>query len=291
MNFRAFYVNIKKMEQSYKPLILDNVTKIYSENSISEFKALSGVSFCIEKKGVYGLIGPNGAGKTTLLRIISNVIKPTSGIVSVCGFNPIEDPIAAKKKIGFLSVSTGLYERITPRETLSYFGTLFDLERSQLDSRIDELVELLEMQDFVDKKNEILSLGQKQRVNIARCLIHNPEIFVFDEITEGLDVLTSRIIIKFIKFLESAGKTVILSTHDMHMAEKLCHNIIMLYNGSIIESGRLYDLKIRYNSKFRHLDELFLEILKVNGHLSRHETLTEEVRRDYGENVNCENKL
>ena len=243
------------------PLVLNNITKIYSPGSVSEFHALRGVSFGIEKPGIYGLIGPNGAGKTTLLRIISNVIAPSAGRVMIYGDDTALDPVKTKKRIGFIAATTGLYGRLTPRETLGYFGELFDLAPAALKTRIVELGELFEMGDFLDRKNELLSFGQRQRVNIARCLLHDPDIFVFDEITEGLDVLTSRTIVKFIRFLGELGKCVILSTHDMNLAEKLCENFIILHKGAIIESGELMALKHKYRCFGKSLEELFVSII------------------------------
>jgi len=243
------------------PLVLNDISKIYSPGSVSEFHALKGVSFDIEKPGIYGLIGPNGAGKTTLLRIISNVISPSSGRVLLYGEDTARDPVKTKKRIGFIAATTGLYGRLTPRETLRYFGELFDLAPGAIETRIAELGELFEMGDFLDRKNELLSFGQRQRVNIARCLLHDPDIFVFDEITDGLDVLTSRIIVKFIRFLGGLEKCVILSTHDMNLAEKLCENFIILHKGAIVESGELVALKHKYKCIGRSLEDLFVSII------------------------------
>lgn len=243
------------------PLRIDGVTKTYAEGSVSEYTALRGVSYEIPSCGVYGLIGPNGAGKTTLLRIISNVIRPDAGDVFVFGESVRENPIAAKKKIGFLSATTGLYSRLSPRETLEYFGSLFGLGRERIERRSKELCELFEMGDFMDKKNEALSFGQRQRVNIARCLIHEPEIFVFDEITEGLDVMTSRTVISFIRYLAGIKKCVIFSTHDMNLAEKLCENLIIMHRGSIIQSGRINEIKMRNSMMGRSLEDLFISLV------------------------------
>lgn len=246
---------------SPSPLRIIGVTKTYAEGSVSEFTALRGVSYDIGSCGVYGLIGPNGAGKTTLLRIISSVIKPDSGDVLIFGESVRANPAAAKAKIGFLSATTGLYSRLSPRETLVYFGRLFGLESDKISKRVDGLCELFEMGDFMDKKNETLSFGQRQRVNIARCLIHEPEIFVFDEITEGLDVMTSRTVIKFIKYLAGIKKCVIFSTHDMNLAERLCENIIIMHKGAIIEAGRLGELKRRHSAPGRPLEEMFISLI------------------------------
>ncbi|HOD41003.1 MAG TPA: ATP-binding cassette domain-containing protein [Candidatus Wallbacteria bacterium] len=251
------------------PLSIINVSKTYAEGSVSEYKALRGVSYEIKTHGIYGLIGPNGAGKTTLLRVISNVIKPDSGEVLIYGAAISRDPLAAKYKIGFLSATTGLYSRLSPRETLAYFGRLFDLGEEKIEKRIGELKSLFEMDEFIDKKNETLSFGQRQRVNIARCLLHEPEIFVFDEITEGLDVMSSTIVIKFIKYLAEIKKCVIFSTHDMNLAERLCENIIILHRGSIIQSGRINELKYKNGMNGRSLEDLFMSSIEAKGADSR----------------------
>jgi len=254
-------LNMSEINKGY-PIVLDKVSKIYSEGSVTEFCALAGVSYEMKTSGVYGLIGPNGAGKTTLLRAISNVIRPTAGRIFIYGENAVQNSVAAKKRIGFIASTTGLYSRLTPRETLLYFGRLFELGDENIIRRIEELSALFEMDEFLDRKNEVLSFGQRQRVNIARCLLHEPEIFVFDEITEGLDVLTSRIVVKFIKYLGSISKCVIFSTHDMNLAEKLCENLIIMHKGSIIETGRISELKYKHGFMSKSLEDLFIKLIE-----------------------------
>ncbi len=243
------------------PLSIIGVSKTYAKGSVSQYCALCGVSYEFKASGIYGLIGPNGAGKTTLLRIISNVIKPDSGEILIFGVPVKNNAAAAKGRIGFLSATTGLYSRLSPRETLFYFGRLFDLSEGKITRRVSELSELFEMRDFIDKKNETLSFGQRQRVNIARCLLHEPDIFVFDEITEGLDVMSSRIVIRLIKYLAEIKKCVIFSTHDMNLAEKLCENLIILHKGNIIESGRINELKYKHSKFSCSLEDIFINLI------------------------------
>ncbi len=247
--------------EAFAPLSIINISKTYAAGSVSEYCALRGLSYEFQTSGIYGLIGPNGAGKTTLLRIVSNIIKPDSGAVFIYGMDSAANSAAAKSKIGFLSATTGLYSRISPRETLSYFGRLFELNENKLTRRIDELSSLFEMNEFIDKKNETLSFGQRQRVNIARSLLHEPEIFVFDEITEGLDVMSSRIVVEFIKYLSSINKCIIFSTHDMNLAEKLCEKLIILHKGAIIESGPLNELKSRHKINSDSLEDVFVHLI------------------------------
>jgi len=249
------------MQEELSPLQFENVSKVYSPGSTQEYTALSGITHSIEKCGVYGLIGPNGAGKTTLLRIISNIIHPTSGTVKVFGRDITANQLDCKRRIGFIASTTGLYGRLTPRETLRYFGELFEIGVAETDRRIADLSATFGLEEFLDRKNELLSFGQKQRVNIARCMLHDPDIFVFDEITEGLDVLTSQTVVKFIQYLGAQGKCVLLSTHDMHLADRLCSDIIILHKGRIIEAGGLNDVKKKHGFDGKNIEDLFVSLI------------------------------
>jgi len=214
---------------------VSGLRKVYQ--GATDVVAVDDVSFTAQSGQIFGLLGPNGAGKTTTLRIISTVLRPTSGEVRVDGVSAREDPQGVRRRIGFLSASTALYERLTPRETLTYFGRLHGLGEEALASRIDELAQRLEMGGFVDRHCGLLSTGQKQKVSVARALIHDPPVLVFDEPTSGLDVLVARTLLQQIEALRDARRTIILSTHIMQEAERLCDALAVIHRGRIQAQG------------------------------------------------------
>ena len=199
-----------------------------------EFYAVNNVSFKVDDGQIYGVLGQNGAGKTTLLRIISGIMEPTKGIVLVDDLNYKKSAEIIKNQIAFLSGNTKLYENITPRELLRIFGNIYGISKNVLEERIDEVIKLLNMQEFQDNKIGNLSTGQVQRTNIARCFIHNPKYYILDEATAGLDVMSSQIIIDFIKNEKKRGKTIIYSTHYMEEAENICDKVIFINHGKIV---------------------------------------------------------
>lgn len=203
-----------------------------------EFFAVDHVSFTAEDGEILGILGPNGAGKTTLLRMLGTLMEPTSGEVLVDG-----DTHISKSRIGYLSENTKLYGRFTVRELLFLFGELYDMSREEITGRVEEIISLLDMGDFADNRIEKLSTGQKQRTSIARCLVHNPDVYIFDEPTLGLDVLSSKTIIDFMKQEKAKGKCVLYSTHYMEEADALCDRIIMINQGKVVASGAPAQLK------------------------------------------------
>ena len=199
-----------------------------------EFNAVDGISISVEKGEILGILGPNGAGKTTLLRMLAGLMVPTSGDVYVLDAegNAAKDSRIVKRRIGYLSGNTKLYGRMSVRELLKIFGTMYEIDDEELDKRIEKITEVLNMESFVDNRIERLSTGQTQRASIARTIIHDPDIYIFDEPTLGLDIISSSAIIEFMKKEKERGKTVIYSTHYMEEAEYLCDRIIMLkYRG------------------------------------------------------------
>lgn len=210
-----------------------------------EFFAVDHVSFSAEPGEIVGILGPNGAGKTTLLRMLGALMEPTEGTVSVIDASgePITDKQERKKHIGYLSENTKLYGRFTVRELLSVFGELYGFSGEELETQIGCINEVLQMDEFIDNRIEKLSTGQKQRTSIARCLIHNPDIYIFDEPTLGLDVISSKSIIDFMKQEKTRGKSVLYSTHYMEEADALCDRIIMLNKGKIVAEGTPDELK------------------------------------------------
>ena len=210
-----------------------------------EFFAVDHVSFTAVKGEILGVLGPNGAGKTTLLRMLGSLMEPTSGQVVITDKNhtQITEKETLKKYIGYLSENTKLYGRFTVRELLLVFGELYGFSREEIEQRIDQTCDLLNMAEFLDNRIEKLSTGQKQRTSIARCLIHDPAIYIFDEPTLGLDIISSKAIIDFMKQERGRGKSVLYSTHYMEEAEFLCDRIIMIDKGKIIASGTPKELK------------------------------------------------
>lgn len=239
-------------------LEVNQLTKIY-EDKKRRVEALQNVSFHIGMGEVVGLLGVNGAGKTTALRIIVTLLKPTSGTVRVQGFDVIQNPDEVRKQIGFLTASTGLYARLTGREILQYFGKLHAIPENELKLRIDEAIELFGLSEFIDRKCDKLSTGQKQRINLARTSLHRPTLLILDEPTVGLDVLGAKSIVRFIKDVKSKGQSVLFSTHRMEEAEALCDRVIVLHQGKIYADSTLKSL--RAETGIDELQELFLHLI------------------------------
>ena len=223
------------------------------------FYAVKNVSFRAETGSILGLLGPNGAGKTTLLRMLSTALKSSEGTARFDGVDLVKNPLEVRKRIGFLSDNTGLYGRLTAREMIEYFGKLHGLERVKLNNRMDELFDLLEMTAFVDKRNDSLSSGMKQKVSIARTLIHDPDVIMFDEPTTGLDVAAAEAILKFIESCKDKGKTVLFCTHHMHEVDRLCDFVVVLHEGHLCFDGNIEQM--RSHTGQRHLDKAFLTLI------------------------------
>jgi len=224
--------------------------------------AVDKVSFSIAKGEVVGFLGPNGAGKTTTLRMISGLLRPTTGQVWINGLEVTDRPVLVKRQIGYLTANTGLYARLTPREMLEYFATLYDIPRDLARRRIAELVGWLGMDTYLQLRCGALSTGQKQRVNIARALIADPPILVLDEPTLGLDVLSNRLILEFIRTQAGAGKAVLLSTHALDEIDRMCRRMGLIHNGRLIAEGELDTL--REQTGCQRLSEVFLHLVGAN---------------------------
>ncbi len=228
-----------------------------------DFNALDKVCLKANQGEILGLLGPNGAGKTTLLRILGKIMLPTEGrvIVTDNNGNVIEDNEETKKKIGYLSANTKLYHRFSIRELLEMFANIYGMSETEKKDRIDKITDVLGLDEFMDNRIERLSTGQMQRANIARCLIHNPDIYIFDEPTLGLDIISSKSIIDFMKSEKANGKTIIYSTHYMEEAQYLCDRIAMIHNGHIVEKGTSEELMTRYNCN--NLRDAFSNIIDI----------------------------
>src|SRR5580658_11155859 len=221
------------------------LTKIYHDRKRGQIRAVNGVDFRCEPGRIFGLLGVNGAGKTTSLRLLATILRPTSGTAAVNGFDILTEPQKVRASIGFLSTATALYGRLTAYEVVEYFGRLHGMDESALRPRIEALFQALGMNEFRDRRCDKLSTGMKQKTSIARTLVHDPPVMIFDEPTLGLDVLTARTVLGFIRDCGHRGKTVIFSTHVMSEAEKLCDSIAIIHGGRILAEGSLGQLRER----------------------------------------------
>ena len=230
-----------------------------AEGLVKRFEAVTavdGVSLEVGYGEIVGLLGPNGAGKTTLLRMMAGILPPTGGRVTVNGLDLHQNLLDAKRHLGFLTGDTQLYQRLTPREVLRYFGRLYGLAAEALSIRIDHLVSELEMASFADRRCRTLSTGQKQRANIARAFLHQPDILLLDEPTAALDVISGQFITEVIRRERAAGRAVLLSTHIMSEAEYLCDRIYLLHEGRVADHGPLKEILFRAGSS--NLTDAFL---------------------------------
>lgn len=238
---------------------VQHLTKTYEDLRRGRFRAVDQVSFTVRPGEIFGLLGANGAGKTTVLRILSTVLRPTSGIVTVDGFDVTHEPAEVRRRIGFVSNNTAIYDRMTAWEMVSYFGKLHGLGAAELKQRMDKLFAQLRMDDFRDVPGGKMSTGMRQKVSIARALVHDPPVLVFDEATLGLDVLVARNLLEVIRELRAAGKCLIFSTHIMSEVERLCDRIAIMHQGRILDTGTLSELTRRHSQN--DFEELFFSLL------------------------------
>lgn len=232
--------------------------KVFHDKKRGEVAAVDGLSFEAPEGTVFGLLGPNGAGKTTTLRILSTVFKPTGGRVTVMGHDVVREPHLVRQAIGFLSGDTGVYERLTPREMIAYFGTLYGLSRDVIRERQDSLIREFEMESYADTTCGKLSTGMKKKVSIARALVHDPKVVILDEPTSGLDILISRVLVDYVRRAKEAGKCVIYSTHVMAEAEKLCDRVAIIADGKKLAEGSVAELKAQTGAP--DLEEAFFRL-------------------------------
>lgn len=232
-------------------IALEDVTK-----SFGSVRALGGVSFTAEDGRITGLLGPNGAGKTTALRILYTVLRQDAGTARVDGFDTLEAPREVQARIGVLPDAHGLYPRLTSRENIRYFGALHGLEGSQLESRIDELVKLLDMEDIAERRTEGFSTGQRVKVAIARALVQRPKNVLLDEPTSGLDVPATRAMRTFIRRLRDEGTCVLFSSHIMQEVSALCDRIVVVSKGTVAASGTPEEL--RRSTGHENLEDAFV---------------------------------
>jgi sodium transport system ATP-binding protein len=224
-------------------VVTNAVSKHFVNPKKGSVKAVDGISFTAQPGQITGLLGANGAGKTTLLRILSTVIQPHSGSAQVAGYDVVTQATDVRRNIGFLSASTALYGRLTAKEMLLYFAGLYGLHGDLAKRRVDEVIDILRIGEFSDRLCDKLSTGQKQRVSIARTILHDPPVLFFDEPTSGLDVLMSQDVMRFVESQRDAGKTIIYCTHIMSEAERLCDHIVVVHGGKVKGEGTVESLK------------------------------------------------
>ncbi|HEU4394333.1 MAG TPA: ATP-binding cassette domain-containing protein [Planctomycetota bacterium] len=224
-------------------VIVEGLVKVFREGRPGEVRAVDGVSFSAKPGEVFGLLGPNGAGKTTALRMLSTILRPTAGRVEVAGVDAIRQPDEVRRRLGFLSGATGVYDRLTPREQARYYGALHGLSGPDLDRRVAETLKVLRAEDFADRPCGTLSSGQKQKASLARTVVHDPPVLVLDEPTANLDVLVARSVVDFIRNAKAAGRTVLLSTHDMSEADRLCDRLVVIHRGRVLAQGTPAEVK------------------------------------------------
>ena len=207
------------------------------------FYAVNGVSFRADKGEIIGILGPNGAGKTTMLRMLAGIMEQTEGTIEIDGQNYKRNSLDIKRKIAFLSGNTKLYNRLSAHELIQMCGKLYGMDINDINKREKEILKLLNLEEIKNAKIGNLSTGQTQRVGLARCLVHNPQYYILDEATTGLDIISSQIILDFIKEEKNRGKTILYSTHYMEEAENICDKVIMINKGQVIETGTPKEIK------------------------------------------------
>lgn len=256
-----------EISQLYKEFDLSKQQKREYDTTSNKAVAVDSISFTCQPGRVFSLLGPNGAGKTTTMRMISTIFKPTSGTIRIAGIDAVQNPQEARKKIGFLTGSTGLYARLTPNEMIDYFGKLYGVEKETLKQRKEKLFHLLDMEHFASKRIGKLSTGMKQKVSICRTMIHDPEVVVFDEPTSGLDVITAENIIQLIRDCKTEGKTVIFSSHIMSEVDLLCDDLAIIHQGKLLFNDSMEAFKASMQA-----DNLTAEFIRIVNNSNTHQS-------------------
>lgn len=239
---------------------IKNLTKSFKKSTV-----VNNISFSVNPGEIVGLLGENGAGKTTTLRMISTMLKITSGEITVNGISAKEAPVKVRNEIGILfGGDVGLYDRLTARENIRYFANLYGMNDTDANKRIDELSKQFGMDEYIDKKVSKFSRGMKQKVSIARSIVHNPNVMLFDEPCTGLDVSAVRVVHEFIRKCKADGKTVLFSSHSMQEVEKLCDRVVVINKGLLLEDTTISDLKARNNNA--DLEDVFVSLIGGGSH-------------------------
>jgi sodium transport system ATP-binding protein len=238
---------------------VENLSKSFRDLRRGWVHAVDDISFEARPGEVFGLLGPNGAGKTTTMRILCTVLQPTGGTARVAGFDVATQPERVRQHIGFLSANTAVYDRMSAREIVSYFGRLYGMGEEKLRERMDTVFESLQMNDFRDVLGAKMSTGMRQKVSVARAIVHDPPVLIFDEPTAGLDVLVARSVLQIIEQLRESGKCILYSTHILREVERLCDRVAIVSRGRVQACGRLAELRERYHEN--DLEELFFRLV------------------------------
>ncbi len=231
------------------------LTKVFSDPKRGKIAAVQDLDLTCNYGEVMGLLGPNGAGKTTTLRMLSTILAPTRGTATVAGADVTNDPITVRERVGFLSGTTGLYPRLTAKEVLQYFGRLHGMDEDTLGQRLEVVVKAFDLNEFLSGRCESLSTGQRQRVSIARAVIHDPRVLILDEPTTGLDLLAASDMIRFVESRREEGRCVLFSTHVLSEAERLCDRIAIVHAGRVLAVGTPQEL--REETKEEWLEDVF----------------------------------
>ncbi|QAT40900.1 ATP-binding cassette domain-containing protein [Clostridium sp. JN-9] len=233
------------------------------KNLSKKFKkvnAVDSISFTVNEGEIVGLLGENGAGKTTTLRLLATMLKPTGGTAIINGFDIIQEPSKVRGNIGILfGGEVGLYDRLTAKENIKYFAELNGMSKEETEKSIEYLSNMLEMNEYLNRRVGKFSRGMKQKVAIARSIVHEPGVMLFDEPTAGLDVTASRIVQDFILKCRQDKKAIIFSSHSMSEVEKLCDRIVIIHKGTILETGTVDDFKSKYNSD--NMEDIFMRLV------------------------------
>ncbi|MBU2494709.1 MAG: ABC transporter ATP-binding protein [Bacteroidetes bacterium] len=236
-------------------LELKNLTKKFGD-----FTAVNSINLNIGKGYLYGFLGPNGAGKTTTIKMIAGLYSLNGGSIKLNEIDVINDPLKAKMKIGYIPDNPFLYDKLTGREFLYFSGGLFNLPKSFLKNKIDELVELLKIKDWLDKRTEEYSQGMRQRITIASAFLHDPELIVIDEPMVGLDPQSAHIIKQVLKQKAEENRIVFMSTHSLNVVEEICNHVGIINNGNIIFNDSIAELEKLKSDKNHNLEQLFIEL-------------------------------
>ncbi|WP_411963368.1 ATP-binding cassette domain-containing protein [Haloferax sp. YSMS24] len=226
-------------------ITVENLRKTYGD-----FPAVVGSDFSVESGEVFGIVGPNGAGKTTTLKMLAGLVEPTSGNAEVLGFDP-EDP-AMRRKLGFLPEESPLYEDMTPRSYLRFFADLYDVPRDVADERTGEVLDRLDL-EYRDRRLGDMSKGMKRKVAIARSLVNDPDLLIYDEPASGLDPLTTNVVLEFVRELRDEGKTVVFSAHNLFHVESVCDRVVILNRGEIIARGTVPEIRAEHGETTYHV--------------------------------------
>ncbi len=238
---------------------VNNLSKSFRDLRRGQVLAVDRVSFDVLSGEIFGLLGPNGAGKTTTMRILCTVLKPSAGKVTLAGYDVVTQPNEVRRNIGFLSASTAIYDRMSAWELVEYFGRLYGLEGDSLRARMEYVFASLQMNDFRDVLGAKMSTGMRQKVSIARAIVHDPPVLIFDEPTAGLDVLVARAVLQNIERLRGLGKSILFSTHIMREVEKVCDRVAIISKGQIRTCGTLSELREKHGQN--DLEELFFSLV------------------------------